>query len=188
MNTMQFRTAILMACLILTGLSCKKKSDNPIDHLPPLSTTGANIFGCLVNGQAFLPKAAGVSGREPLNFSYGIANNKNYISISVESSGSKSSAYVQLFINATAFKQGDEYTFGSGPRLNDNPSAHYNYSGPKDSYGTDYNTNNQVNGKLHLIYFDGKIASGIFSFDAVNDAGEKVEIREGRFDLKLRNF
>ncbi len=185
MNTMQFRTAILITCLLVTGISCKKKSNNPVNDLPPLTTTGANTFGCLVNGQAFLPKAAGVSGREPLNFSYGIVNNKTSLIINVENSGSKGSAYIRLFINAAVLKQGEDYTLASGYPLDDSPNGHYNYRGPQESYGTDYNTNNQVKGKLHLTYFNEKIASGTFSFDAVSEAGEKVEITEGRFDIKL---
>lgn len=180
MNTIQFRTAILIACLLFTGYSCKKKSENPVDDLPPLSTTGANTFGCLVNGQAFLPKAAGVSGREPLNFSYGMVNNKKSLIISVEDSRSPGSAYIRLFINAAVLKQGDDYILAKGYPQDENPNGHYNYRGPKASYGTDYNTNDQVTGKLHLTYFNEKIASGTFWFDAVSDAGEKE--RSGKED------
>ncbi|MGQ7856649.1 hypothetical protein ACUN24_20620 [Pedobacter sp. WC2501] len=142
-------TTILMVCLIITGLSCKKKSDNPI----------ANTFGCLVNGMAFLPMAAGVSGREPLNFSYGVESGKHSLIISVENSRSKSSAYIRLFITAAVIKQGEEYTLVKGNPKDDTPYAYYNYSGAKESYGTDYNTNNQSIGKIHLTYLDEKIAS-----------------------------
>ena len=41
---------------------CKKKSTNPIDELPPETQTGANTFGCLVDGKAFKPAGNGFSG------------------------------------------------------------------------------------------------------------------------------
>jgi len=48
---------------ILLSLRCRKdKTANPVDQLPPLTTVGANTFGCLVNGSAFLPKGASLSG------------------------------------------------------------------------------------------------------------------------------
>ncbi|WP_255352033.1 hypothetical protein [Pedobacter sp. Leaf216] len=42
-----------------------------------------------------------------------------------------------------------------------------------------------MKGNLRLTYFIEKICSGTFSFDAVSNRGEKVEIREGRFDDDL---
>ena len=33
-----------------------------------------------------------------------------------------------------------------------------------------------------------KIISGTFAFDAVNSTGKKVEIRDGRFDVKFINY
>ena len=40
-------------------------------------------------------------------------------------------------------------------------------------------------GKLIITKLDeiNQIVSGTFWFDAVNDKGEKVEVREGRFDV-----
>ena len=48
--------ALLLAALL--GLSqCKKKRDPaPEDQLPPATQTGANTFGCLVNGQPWTPQ------------------------------------------------------------------------------------------------------------------------------------
>ena len=48
---------LLATSFILISSSCKKnKSDNPINQLPPETQTGANTFGCLVDGKVFLPK------------------------------------------------------------------------------------------------------------------------------------
>lgn len=56
---------ILLLTIILTLFSCNKddnKSQNPIDQLPPATQTGANTAGCLVNGEAFLPKGTSLGG------------------------------------------------------------------------------------------------------------------------------
>ena len=44
------------------GASCKKNKPQKteLEKLPPVTQTGANTFGCLINGKAFTPK--GYSG------------------------------------------------------------------------------------------------------------------------------
>lgn len=43
--------------LLLTIASCKKnKPKTELEKLPPITQTGANTFGCLVNGKAWIPK------------------------------------------------------------------------------------------------------------------------------------
>jgi hypothetical protein len=59
---MKFRKLFLLflAPILLTASMCKKKPVDPIDQLPPATQTGANTFGCLVNGKVYIPK--GYSG------------------------------------------------------------------------------------------------------------------------------
>jgi hypothetical protein len=47
-----------------------------------------------------------------------------------------------------------------------------------------YSTNNKYSGEVEFTKYENGIVSGTFWFDAVNDTGEVVEIREGRFDMK----
>ena len=45
------------------GSSCNKNEIPPTDNppqLPPETQTGANTFGCLVNGKVWLPKGGGL--------------------------------------------------------------------------------------------------------------------------------
>jgi len=52
----------------LSANSCKKHKDvDPLSQLPPETQTGANTFGCVVNGKAFLPKGPSIS---PILFCY----------------------------------------------------------------------------------------------------------------------
>ncbi|MGI4884718.1 MAG: hypothetical protein ACRYFR_07130 [Janthinobacterium lividum] len=45
---------LLLSLALLLG--CKKNEQAPVDQLPPATQTGANTFGCLLNGQTWTPK------------------------------------------------------------------------------------------------------------------------------------
>jgi hypothetical protein len=50
--------SIIFIAFVLMASGCKKNSNSnnsPVDQLPPATQTGANTFGCLINGQAFTP-------------------------------------------------------------------------------------------------------------------------------------
>ncbi|WP_372746855.1 lipoprotein, partial [Lutibacter sp.] len=57
---------ILTITILLTA--CNKDNDSiaPIDQLPEATQTGENTFGCLLNGEAFLPSG----GVNPLDCVY----------------------------------------------------------------------------------------------------------------------
>lgn len=48
-----FILAFITALTTLTGSNCKKENNEP--QLPPATQTGANTFGCLINGKAYMP-------------------------------------------------------------------------------------------------------------------------------------
>jgi len=48
--------ALTLAALVLLLSACATDEPNPVDRLPPATQTGANTFGCLVNGQPWTPK------------------------------------------------------------------------------------------------------------------------------------
>ena len=47
---------ISIAVIVLSEMGCKKSAVSQVSLLPPITDTGANTFGCLVNGVAMLPK------------------------------------------------------------------------------------------------------------------------------------
>ncbi|MCW3073458.1 MAG: hypothetical protein JWP69_527 [Flaviaesturariibacter sp.] len=58
--------ALSTLCLLLSSVNCKKPKTvtrTELDKLPPVTQTGANTFGCLINGQAYIPK--GSTGPQP---------------------------------------------------------------------------------------------------------------------------
>ncbi len=73
---------LLFLLLILTQLisCCKKNNDeptNPIDQLPAATQTGANTFGCLLDGKAFLPGNSG----NPLDCVYQFVSGGYYFAL-----------------------------------------------------------------------------------------------------------
>ncbi|MBC6700473.1 hypothetical protein [Hymenobacter sp. BT190] len=64
------RLLLYSAFLLLTQCSkCKDNDPSPEAQLPPATQTGANTFGCLVNGELFTP-AGRVGGTPNLSFEY----------------------------------------------------------------------------------------------------------------------
>lgn len=69
---------LLVAIISLNG--CDKDDDKPIaeiDKLPPATQTGANTFGCLLDGQVFLPGR----GINPLDCVYQYVDGGYYFSL-----------------------------------------------------------------------------------------------------------
>ena len=177
---------ILLCSLLLLSASCKKeKSENPIDDLPPATQTGANTFGCLVNGELFLPKGSGLGG-PVLNAQYEFVDNKYYFSLLATRSGKDcKSSSILLSLNNLTLQNMKTYSLQDTSE----GKAHLRVRiGIDCSFNTDFfRTNNNVTGNMNITYFNTtkNIVAGTFSFDAVNSKGEKVEVREGRFDMKL---
>ena len=59
---------------------------------------------------------------------------------------------------------------------------------PTDSFPSNdyYSTTLEVTGELIITHHDynNAIISGTFWFDAINNIEEKIEVREGRFDME----
>ena len=53
---------IIATLMLLCAAGCKKDKASE-DQLPPATQTGANTFGCLVNGKVFVPKGYDGTGR-----------------------------------------------------------------------------------------------------------------------------
>ena len=53
-------TLILLFTIPLLALKCNNdpEPNDPIDQLPPITQTGENTFGCLVDGEVWLPKGS----------------------------------------------------------------------------------------------------------------------------------
>lgn len=180
---------ILLLPLLLILTNCKKDDDHvkdPVELLPPATQTGANTVGCLVNGEAFLPKGGGLSGNK--NCFYQFVDGGYHFGLSFRIIVNNDTQSVSLFTRDKVIEEGQTYildanrfvdTIGRGAGY-----SHFNYDAGIENY---YFTTTAVTGEMTItkLDFENNIVSGTFWFDAINDNGDIVEIREGRFDMKF---
>ena len=162
--------------------SCNSDDDN-LNRLPPETQTGANTAGCLVNGKVFLPRRQGSSPELLCNYEY--IDGEFYFLLNF--ADLRGIGFKQVFVTTGGLnlEEGQNYI------LNKNQVEDGDYMGGGGGYSTslenNYYTNSTNTGELKITYIDiqNSIISGTFWFDAVNEAGELVEVREGRFDVQF---
>ena len=183
------KKCIFLLALTLVFIGCNKDDQAPqptpepteIEKLPPPTQTGKNTVGCLVNGKAFLPSGNLTGSINPYcgyfhdTFSLvfrKVRNNNNQTGNGTEA--------IAIYSTNVILEENKTYIL----RLdNTNHSALFDIT--NNSNFDTYETTNEVRGELHITKLDktNNIISGTFWFNAVNEQGKKVEIREGRFDM-----
>jgi len=185
------RNIIVILLTALLFISCKKENLNPafqLKKLPAETQTGADTFGCLVNGKAFTPNNnifSPVQNKHAHYYYDGIDQNFN---VSGSRSSDKDYPVINILADFLTIEEGKTYQFKKKDKGNvygtyevlDNKIN--KYSVDRISYFT-----TTERGELHITRFDQakQVVSGTFWFDAVNEKGEVVAIRNGRFDLPL---
>ncbi|MFV0606895.1 MAG: hypothetical protein ACK5NK_13760 [Niabella sp.] len=162
--------------LFLAG-SCDKEDEDP--QLPPITQTGVGTFGCLVDGEIWIPELAIAFPTQP-KVSAELIREFGYQMWEIGASqGAQSSFYFGIYedslklgkINISA---NEIYGNGIGLYYFSKTYDRASFAWQEDLFEQFYIT------KLDTI---NKIISGTFAFDAVNLSNDTVKIREGRFDL-----
>jgi hypothetical protein len=180
------KTYLIFLALILLSLTACKKDKNingtgtpppQQQQLPPITTEGKNTFGCLVNGNVWLPEVTPYQMFVyPLTSSY----NPNF-GFDVKTTKKISNSIFQgislQIIN-----------------LNDTGEYYLNSNSSIGSYGTYsdalidcfYSTNTTQVGKVKIIKFDipNKIIAGTFEMKLWKNGCDTINITDGRFDVK----
>ena len=175
--------AILLLCCVGTALSCRKRGNDgpPGPTLPPITDTGANTFGCLVDGELFLPVKRKGSWSPPLTCTYQDVSGRLIFTL-----GALNGQTDKLIVfNIEELSLKDTILGYVSPSDGNGLSARY-----YDSMDNEYSTFKETFGEFSLTRFDQVygIASGTFWFDAVDTTThDTIHVREGRFDVKYRN-
>jgi Family of unknown function (DUF6252) len=172
---------IISLILAITTLnSCNKKTPHSptLDELIPVTQTGANTFGCLMNGE--IVKAKGKKGI-------------------FKTSGATPGAYLDEFYFSVV-TENPRRDFNFNIRFENKPGIfkcylkdknYVNFTDNVDKIGTIisgsnyYETNDSVNGTIEVTKIDAHILSGTFSFDAQNNNKEIIHFTNGRFDFSI---
>lgn len=174
---------LFFLCSLLIGSSCRKhKPVDPVSQLPPETQTGANTFGCLVDGKVFLPKGDPFGG-PVIKAQYQFVNGKQGFGVSARRSTGETSQIVGIIGDSIQISIG---TFNLTSLASGKFSGGYTYRDLTNPAGVSYYTKDIQKGQITIKHFDtvNQIVSGTFWFDALDSTtGKIVQIREGRFDL-----
>jgi hypothetical protein len=162
--------------LLLSVPRCKKDHF----HLPPETTTGANTFGCKVNGKVFVPRDG--RGRPGLFCQYvylGEGGGGGWF-LNIPATDWKDNNLQAIDITTDSLFVTENNTYPFKRRAKGFANAAY-------SYGSKYYEISQTDtGQLEITKNDPsqRILSGRFWFNGTDkETGEKIEVREGRFDI-----
>jgi hypothetical protein len=169
-----FLLVSLLSFILFAAGSCEKEDEEP--QLPPITQTGEDTFGCMVDGEVWMPKA------------YDLFPMKHVVLERVDDEriwhigarqGSASNFYFSIYEDS--LKVGKI----SIPVDESNDVGIYHASQHFDN--SSFRWNDELPGELIITRLDtiNKIISGTFWFDLLNSGNEKVEIRDGRFDLVI---
>ncbi|MCC4214160.1 hypothetical protein [Leeuwenhoekiella parthenopeia] len=173
---------VFILLLVFAGICCSCKNDDDggcvgVDCLPPETQTGENTFGCLLDGEPFIPRG----GVNPLDCVYQLIDGERYFNLeaAMNDAGFNEIA-ISITTNAKEIIENQTYSLVSEFEVG-GVSGKYIFNG--DIFDTD----NQNSGKLTITHLDidNQIVSGTFFFDVIDQNGELREIRDGRFDMKF---
>lgn len=172
------KNLLLIISLLLITISCSEDDTPPIDQLPEATQEGRGIFGCLVNGEAFVE------------------------------TGSFFNTFYQQIDGGFSFSLGAEFdenprsiALGASRELLEGETYQLIESEPGNVFANifivqtletfEFSETSVANpGTMTLTRFDVQngIASGTFSFTVIHPfTGETIEITEGRFDTLFTN-
>lgn len=169
----------LAFCLFASG-SCEKEDEKK--QLPPITQNGAGTFGCLVNGEVWVAKSRLFGS--PIGASNNQWEDKRWVI-----NGAAENSGISIHVCKDSVLKGESTLKGSF-EFEDNCSNGMIYLEQNTPQTASFQTSNKDTGKVYISRFDAanQIISGTFYFDVVNSTGEKIEIRDGRFDVKFINY
>jgi hypothetical protein len=183
---------LLLVILFFTLTGCKKKyQSNP--SLPPATQTGADTFGCLIDGKVLIPQddhsAFCFTCSSPLYVFYSpYMNNSAYNQENLTIGASDENPdgpwrSVYLRVKNTAFIESQTIAL-KADTVKKGGSASYNSDILGNYSLVDYKTTQIISGELTITKIDliNKFISGTFKFDAINSNKDIVHVTDGRFD------
>jgi hypothetical protein len=178
---------ILLFALISTFANCKKTKVEPteLEKLPPITQTGANTFGCLVDGVAWLP-----NGTKPQN---GGPNIQVYVDPTFQGGKFAITGHKYNIPNSD-ISVGSSICTSSGVfNFNNNLNGAGYYKTILGSLPCRIGSSDSgiyKSGFLNISKYD--LSTGIFSatfefklYNSQSLCGDTIRVTNGRFDVKL---
>nr|WP_294774087.1 hypothetical protein [uncultured Flavobacterium sp.] len=184
----------LITLLLVAFLSgCSTDSNNPESQLPPITHSGANTFGCLIDGRLFIPRdGTGTWGGSDPGLSYlGGYPDGAYNEIDVRDYKSEKTTRMLIHIH-------DLHQIGVANYIIDESNGMSNVDGLNHTYlhckiyreSTDSYQNYlsyENSGSINITRYDfaSGIVSGTFNcrLKNANNPDDIIEVKNGRFDI-----
>lgn len=192
MKTKLFKTLFFVAALFCIGCS---DNDPPQDQLPPITQTGANTFGAVVDGKIFIPKDS---------YTFTPGGDRKELEVLVGHEFFNNNGDDEWSISATNYKDTPEtYIYIYLPTLKENRTNHIIdlSDGSESSNLSNAHIYSLIDlGNRQYRSFDN---SGIFNFSRLDiengiyagtfsvklknkdNENDVIEITDGRFDINL---
>lgn len=170
---------LLITLSLLSTTSCNNDDDqpqNPIDQLPLATQTGENTFGCLLDGEVFIPGG----GTNPLDSVYQFVNGGYYFSVQGNKRNSENNLLtISIGVLNIELIQGTTY------QLLENEDGNATASFLISTLSNYTSINNSGELTITKLDTENQIISGVFWFDVIHPVTVEIaEIREGRFDME----
>ena len=185
--------------LLLVGFlsGCSTESNNPESQLPPITHSGANTFGCLIDGRLFIPRdGTGTwAGPDSAVSIYGDpSGNNQYTEIEVRDYKSERTAKLLIHIQ-------NLHQIGIGNYIINESNGMSDIDGPNHTYlycrvfnqstnSYQYYRSYENSGSINISRYEitpnvSFFISGTFNCSVKNSANPNdiIEITNGRFDF-----
>lgn len=180
---MKIRILYTCLCFVLLSVQCRKsdlrRTDTP--GLPPATQYGANTFGCLINGELFIPKGNDGTGNNlSIDYDKGFSNGIFGVS-SYHLSPSKKTR-LSIGVDSMNFVNNSKDFIISNPKVNCSIAIF------TDDCWIYHNDNMSIKSGLFRISKYDKIngiISGTFEAELSKSGCITYKITKGRFDFKF---
>lgn len=164
------KTLLLFLVVILSG--CAQQ------EIKEYKFNGAEGISCYVNGELLLPRGGGLGGNARAR--QDSENFRQFLTISYFDNQYGGFKSLRMLIYTT----GEDF---SGKEFDLKSAADGAGFGTFQIAGKDYDTNNIQSGKLGIIYHNVglRFITGYFYFDAIDEDGNVVQVRDGKFDIRI---
>ena len=179
---MKTKLPLFLALLLLTQCSKCKDDVTPAEQLPPATQTGANTFGCLVNGQAWTSETSTGHGSFVFQYEPGINTplGANFnMSLQDAEGGREIHIAAGLVSQVRAYSLSLPTTEGSAGYFNlDSPYSCNEFLHFEVPY---------LKGTLTFTRVDEQagVAAGTFEFTIAKPGCDTIRVTQGRFDHKI---
>ena len=176
-----YRTAALLLAALLGLSQCKTNTPAPADQLPPATQTGANTFGCLVNGQPWTPQ--GYDGTSNYSVVYDAGVQGGHLDIQTYRYHDGSNKPQSIAVISGRIAQVGTYTLSSPQKA----TADYTDYGSGCRWSVRDSATTYRRGALTITRLDlqAGVVSGTFAFTLYKPGCDSVRVTQGRFDKKL---